>query len=193
MPLVEVDRRILTRCLKQEPGAWEEFVDRFIGLFVHVIRHSAYSRSVDLTPDDVDDLCAEVFLTLLKNDFAVLRHFKMNSSLATYLAVVARRIVVKAIAQKRKSEALGHTSVHSSSLPAGVSEVHRSAADVEEVRNLMGQIPPNEAAMVKLFYLDGLSYQEISSRLNVPENSIGPTLHRARERMRKLRTAAPNS
>ena len=37
----------------------------------------------------------EVFLTALKNDFAVLRNFRGKSSLATYLTVVARRVVVK--------------------------------------------------------------------------------------------------
>lgn len=190
MPFVELDRRILSRCLKREPGAWEEFVDRFIGMFVHVIRHTGYSRSVELSPDDVDDLCSEIYLTLMKNDFAVLRHFKGKSSLATYLAVVARRIVVKAITQRRKSEALGHTNVHQASLPAKMGDGSLAAADIEEVRNLMGQIPPAEAALVKLFYIDGLSYQEISNRMNIPENSIGPTLHRARERMKSLKMPA---
>jgi len=192
VPFVEIDRRILSRCLKREQGAWEEFVDRFIGVFVHVIRHTGYTRSVELTPDDVEDLCSEIYLTLLKNDFVVLRHFKGKSSLATYLAVVARRIVVKSIAQRRKSEALGHTSAHHLSSPARTQEASRSAAEVEEVRNLLGQIPSAEASLVKLFYLEGLSYQEISSRLNIPENSIGPTLHRARERMKKLKTSHTN-
>lgn len=189
MPFVELDRRILSRCLKREPGAWEEFVDRFIGMFVHVIRHTGYSRSVELTADDVDDFCSEIFLTLMKNDFAVLRHFKGKSSLATYLAVVSRRIVVKAITQKKRSEAMGHLTVHASALPEHTETGHQTA-DIDEVRNLLGQIPPAEAALVKMFYIDGLSYQEISSRMNLPENSIGPILHRARERMKALRTPA---
>jgi RNA polymerase sigma-70 factor (ECF subfamily) len=185
VPLVEIDRRLLSSCLKREPGAWEDFVDRFIGVFVHVIRHTAHMRSVELSQDDIEDLCAEIFLTLLKNDFAVLRHFKGHSSLATYLAIVARRIVVKSVTQRRKSEALGHIAVHQSALQAGGAEPARAVADIEEVRALMGQLPPSEAALVKAFYLDGLSYAEISRQLSIPENSIGPMLHRARERMRQ--------
>jgi len=187
VPFVELDRRILSRCLRREPGAWEEFVDRFIGMFVHVIRHTGYTRSVELNADDVDDLCSEIYLTLMKNDFAVLRHFKGKSSLATYLAVVARRIVVKAVAQKKRSEAMGHLTAHPSALASSRQE-RQQAADVDEIRNLLGQIPPSEAALVKLFYIDGLSYQEISSQMNIPENSIGPILHRARERMKSLKT-----
>ena len=42
-----------------------------------------------------------------------------------------------------------------------------------------------EAMVVKLFHLEGRSYREISSGLGIPENSIGPTLSRAREKLRQ--------
>lgn len=93
--LSDIDRNLLDRCLHKKPRAWEDFVDRFMGLVLHVIRHSAQSRSLRLSPEDRDDLCAEVFLAVIRNDFAVLRSFRGQSSLATYLTVVARRIVVR--------------------------------------------------------------------------------------------------
>ena len=60
--LSEIDRNLLERCLQKKPRAWEDFVDRFMGLVLHVIRHTAQSRSIRLSPEDRDDLCAEVFL-----------------------------------------------------------------------------------------------------------------------------------
>ena len=39
--------------------------------------------------------------------------------------------------------------------------------------------------MVRLYHLEGKSYREISSQVGMPENSIGPTLSRAREKMRR--------
>ena len=48
-------------------------MDRFMGLVVHVVNHTAQARSVRLTGEDRDDLCAEFFLTLIKDDFAVLK------------------------------------------------------------------------------------------------------------------------
>jgi RNA polymerase sigma-70 factor (ECF subfamily) len=74
--LTDHDRRLLERCLNRDGSAWCEFVDRFTGLFVHVIHHTARARSVDLVASDTDDLCAEVFLSILADDFAVLRRFK---------------------------------------------------------------------------------------------------------------------
>jgi RNA polymerase sigma-70 factor (ECF subfamily) len=184
--LTEVDRNLLRRCLANEPGAWNDFVDRFVGLFVHVINHTAHARSVPLGSDDLDDLCAEIFLALLANDFAVLRRFRGKSSLATYLTVVARRVVVRQMAQRRKAEALGHVNAHQASLDQA-NAVHPEQQRIENrdlVQRMLAGLSVADAEVVKQFHLEGKSYREISTQLGIPENSIGPTLTRAREKMR---------
>ena len=60
MGLSEFDRNLLDRCLARLPKAWEDFVDRFMGLVVHVTNHTATARSMRLTSEDREDLCAEV-------------------------------------------------------------------------------------------------------------------------------------
>lgn len=187
MSLTEIDRNLLQRCLAEEPGAWKDFVDRFIGLFVHVINHTAYARSVRVGSDDIDDLCADVFVTLVKDNYSVLRKFRGKSSLATYLTVVARRIVVREIARRRMAEAFGHVNAHHSSLDranASVTEAGR-IEDREEVHQMMKDLTDQEADIVRQFHLEGKSYREISDSMGVPENSVGPTLTRAREKMRQ--------
>ena len=187
MALTEIDRNLLKRCLSEEPGAWKDFVDRFIGLFVHVINHTAHARSVSFSSDDIDDLTAEIFVTLLSNNYTVLRQFRGKSSLATYLTVISRRIVVREITQRRFSEAMGHVAAHGSSIEAAqasTSEQQR-VENNEEVARLFKDLPPREADVVRQFHLEGKSYREISAALGIPENSIGPTLNRARERMRQ--------
>ena len=187
MALTEIDRNLLKRCLAREPGAWKDFVDRFIGLFVHVIQHTAHVRSVKLTPHDVDDLCADVFLALLADDFAVLRRFRSKSSLATYLTVVARRVVVREMARKRMAEALGHVNSQTQGTLESASRPieHQRIDDREEVQRLLEDLGDADAEIVRQFHLEGKSYREISNRLGIPENSIGPTLSRARDRMRR--------
>ncbi|MBM81212.1 MAG: RNA polymerase subunit sigma-70 [Planctomycetaceae bacterium] len=177
---------MLNRCLAEEPGAWKDFVDRFIGLFVHVINHTAHARSVRLTQEDVDDLCAEVFVGLLANDYATLRAFRGKSSLATYLTVVSRRIIVREISRRRMAEAFGHVNAHKSS----IDQAHAAALepaqfeDQEELQILLKELDPKEADIVRQFHIEGRTYREISDSTGVPENSIGPTLNRAREKMR---------
>src|SRR5207302_9111189 len=98
--LTNVDRTLLQRCLTHQPGAWNDFVDRFLGLIYHVIHHTAHMRSSPLRPEDTEDLAAEILLQIVANDYAVLRQFRGQSSLATYLSVIARRICVHELAQR---------------------------------------------------------------------------------------------
>lgn len=185
MALTKLDRDLLERCLAGKPGAWRDFVDRFLRLFVHVIRHTAHARSVKLVQADIDDLCAEIFLEILADDFRVLRQFRGKSSLATYLAVISRRVTVKEIAHRRKEKSLGLTDLTQSSAAANGEQ--QRIEDADEVRQLLTLLSPDDAKIVKQYHLHGKSYREISDLLGVPENSIGPTLTRARE---KLRTAS---
>ena len=72
MALSEIDKNLLDRCLARKPGSWEDFVDRFLGLVTHVVNHTTQSRSMKLSPQDREDLCAAVFLSIVRGEFAVL-------------------------------------------------------------------------------------------------------------------------
>jgi RNA polymerase sigma-70 factor (ECF subfamily) len=182
--LSEIDRELLHRCLARQPGSWEIFVDRFIGLVIHVINHTAQSRSVRLTAEDRDDMAAEVFLAFVNNDFRVLRRFRGESSLATYLSVVARRVVVRELLKRKSPASLQESGDHPESGDEAPSPVER-LGDREEVERLLNGLSGAEADVVRLYHLEGKSYQEISSQVGIAENSIGPTLFRAREKMRR--------
>ena len=145
---------------------------------------SAQARSIRLTAEDREDLCGEVFLTLVRDDFAVLRHFRGESSLATYLTVVSRRAVVHHLLKRKTAARLNDgvaTNNHSSEPPPPIERLH----DRDEVARLMEELERPEAEVVRMYHLEGKSYQEISSLVGMPENSIGPTLFRARQKMRR--------
>lgn len=187
MALSEIDRNLLERCLQRKPRAWEDFVDRFMGLVYHVIRHTAQSRSVRLTPEDRDDLASEVFLAVIRNDFGLLRNFRGQSSLATYLTVVARRIVVREMLTRRSGARLTEGTVQHApqTIPDPHAAVEQRVSDQEQVQRLLGGLQGTEALVVRMFHLEGKTYQEISSVVGMPENSIGPILSRARDKLRR--------
>ena len=187
MALSEIDRNLLERCLQRKSRAWEDFVDRFMGLVVHVVSHTAQARSVRLTPDDRDDLCAEVFLNIIKDDFAVLRHFRGLSSLATYLTVVTRRIAVKSLMRRRSPPPLGEGSAQQAirELADGEPRPEQRIGDRDEIERLLEGLADGESQVVRMYHLEGKSYHEISEAVGVSENSIGPILSRARTKMRR--------
>ena len=186
MALTELDRHLLERCLENDPGAWNDFVDRFLGLIYHVVHHTAHARSVPLTTEDVEDVCAEVLLQLVTNDYAVLRRFRGRASLATYLTVIARRICVRELVRRNFEAELGHTAAHLHPAPrAEVSALPEERIEnEEEVRHMLDGLGGKEADVVRQYHLEGKSYREISQALGIAENSIGPTLHRARNKLR---------
>ena len=194
MALSEIDRNLLQRCLARKPRAWEDFVDRYMGLVVHVVNHSAQSRSLRLTPEDREDLAAQVFLNIVREDMAILRHFRGESSLATYLTVIARRVVVHEILKQKSPSRLDNQNNHSADHAMAVvgSEAEQRVSDREQVEKLLAELDGAEAKVVRMYHLEGKSYQEISSAVGMPENSVGPTLSRARRKMRSGAGPTPN-
>jgi RNA polymerase sigma-70 factor, ECF subfamily len=184
--LSDIDRKLLERCLSRQPQAWEDFVDRFLGLVVHVVNHTGQSRSVAVTPHDLEDLASEVFTAILADDYAVLRRFRGQSSLATYLTVVARRVVVRELLKRRIVPASHYGSDVSQMAEEGETSPEQRFADREEVERLLEELPGDEAELVRLYHLEGKSYAEISQATGIPENSIGPTLSRVRAKLRQI-------
>jgi RNA polymerase sigma-70 factor (ECF subfamily) len=182
--LSEIDRNLLDRCLHGKPRAWEDFVDRFMGLVVHVVNHSSSARSIRLTAEDREDLCAQVFLAIVRDDYAVLRRFRGQSSLATYLTVIARRVVVRQLLEQKSPSRLS-TVPSSSVIVVEEDDGAEQFQNRDEVERLLDDLEAREAEVVRMYHLEGKTYQEISSATGMPENSVGPTLTRAREKMRR--------
>lgn len=193
MALSEIDRNLLERCLQRKPRAWEDFVDRFLGLIVHVVDHTSKARNLSLGGDERDDLCAEVFLTLIRDDFAVLRHFRGQSSLATYLTVISRRVAVHEIMKRQPAQQLSDSADGERAADDGVSGAEQRVEDREEVERLLQELPARDAEIVRMYHLEGKSYQEISQSTGVVENTIGPVLSRARTRMRRASVDQPTA
>jgi RNA polymerase sigma-70 factor (ECF subfamily) len=181
--LSDIDRRLLEGCLQQTPQSWERFVDRFLGLVLHVVNHTAQARSMTLSEADREDLAAEVFAAVVQDDFAILRRFRGQSSLATYLTVVARRLVVRQFAARAVPASLQSVRDGLLSDPKH-SNPEKRMSDREEVERLLARLNGTEADVVRMYHLEGKSYREISAIVGMPENSIGPTLSRARSKLR---------
>ncbi len=156
-----------------------------MGLVVHVVNHSAQCRSIRLSNADRDDLIAEVFLAIIDNDYAVLRRFRGQSSLATYLTVIAQRVVVR----QMLSDLSGETPVAHTPQAAASNGAEQRISDREEVESLLSQLQGQEAQVVRMYHLEGKSYRDISSMTGMPENSVGPMLSRARTKLRDIAAA----
>jgi RNA polymerase sigma-70 factor (ECF subfamily) len=191
-PFTAVDRDLLKRCLNREPGSWNDFVDRYLSLIYHVIGYTAHLRSTRLNPEDVEDIAAEILLKIVANNFRALREFRGEASLATYLTVVSRRICIQQLmARQRAKDKLSVGAAHElEGEPDDAPAAQKGMESLEEVEKLLRKLSGKEREIVRLYYLEGRTYEEISTDTDVPVNTIGAVLSRARK---KLRAAAKKS
>lgn len=186
MPLREIDRQLLDRCLGHKPRAWNDFVDRYMGLIYHVIRHVGHARSVELSDADIEDLAGEIFLAFVDDDYQVLRQFRGQSSLPTYLTVVARRVCVREVIKRFREAELGHSTAHRAIVEEDRTGKAEPIIAAEEVERMLAHLPEREADVVRLYHLKYLNYRQIGKQLGIPENSVGPILAKARRSLKKL-------
>lgn len=193
MSLTPVDRELLHNCLAGKPGSWNDFVDRFLGMIYHVVHSTAHLRSARLSPEDVEDIAAEVLLQIVAGEFKVLKQFQGNASLATYLTVIARRTAVHEINRRqavREEIRSGAVTPDDDGADESVA-AQRSVESLEEVERLLRKLSGRDREVVRLFYLEGRTYEEISTDLDIPVNTLGAMLSRARAKLREM--AAPAS
>ena len=190
MALLPVDRDLLQRCLAKQPGSWNDFVDRFLPLVYHVVTYTAHLRSAKLAPEDVEDIAAEVMLQVVADDYKLLRQFKGNANLATYLTVIARRISVHELTRRQNArDAIrrGDSRLPAEPLDDGIA-AQKSVDSLDEVEQLLRRLKGREREVVRQFYLEGRTYEEISGELDIEVNTIGAMLSRARKKLRQMST-----
>jgi RNA polymerase sigma-70 factor (ECF subfamily) len=188
VPLTDTDRKLLIDLLAGQSGAWRLFVDRFTSLIIQVIKHTAQAHSLKLNADDIEDLCADTFAELLLRDMAALRGFRGRSSLATYLSVITRRVVVRKLTQHRYLQAMGHVNAHQAAVDYASSETPpgRQLEQRDQIESVFSKLSPEAGRVLKWLYLDGFSYQQVATKLGKPLNSLGPLLTRIRAAIRPV-------
>ncbi len=200
MALTAVDKSLLQRCLKRESASWNDFVDRFVGLIYHTIHYTSHLRSHHLKAEGVEDIAQEVLKQISDNDYALLRAFRGRSSLATYLTVISRRICIAELTNRGGTPRKALPAEFSGKIPKTKSTPQTDSQDeIEEERpkqkagmenldllnKLIRKLPSREREVVRLFYFEGRTYEEISIELSLPIPSIAPILKRARQLLRK--------
>jgi RNA polymerase sigma-70 factor (ECF subfamily) len=132
---------------------------------------------------DAADCFQETFVSALE----VCRRQRVRN----FSALLARLATTRAIDQLRRRCRRSRYSAN----PDGWAVVHdespcpsQRVQDRElagRVRQLIGQLPPQEAQAFCLRYLNEMSYREIANELGINTNAAGVLLHRAKARLRE--------
>ncbi len=187
--LANDDLALVRRLVTGDAAAWRVLVSGYQRLVLARVIATARELNQALGSSDAEDLCADVFSQLVRDEFAALKRFEGRSSLATWLWVVTRRIVLRrlVVARREPSQPAAQPPVLEA-LPGPESEEPLSiiigAEDRQRLASEIARLSERHQELARLFYIEGKSYREISEQLKISMNSIGPTLGRIHEKLR---------
>jgi RNA polymerase sigma factor (sigma-70 family) len=113
--------------------------------------------------------------------------FEASKELGPWLATIARRA---AIDIHRREARHAHSALEDAdpatpglvSLPPSVDRVY----DVWQVRQALRELSPDEANLVKLQHMEGLTHRQIAERLNIPVGTVKSRSFRVHRRLAGL-------
>lgn len=186
------EAELIARCRRGEPDAWDELFDRHYaaaGRFV-------FQLAPEFTREDVEEICQETFLSVIKN----LGSFKDHSAFQTWLfriaANKARDFRDKQLAAKRGG---GQPAI---SLEAGDPETgltidppsHEAGPDAQllsaeraaTLREALDALGDPCREIIELRYFGERSYEDISVELNLNPKTVSSRLSKCLDKLEGL-------
>lgn len=183
---------LLARCRRGEPGAWDELFDRHYaatGRFIFQLRS-------DITLEDVEEICQETFLAVIKN----LASFNGQSQFQTWLfriaANKARDHGERLRAAKRgggqtpvpldAQENEDTPPVTPASLDPGPDEILVNAEKAAAVSEALGRLGQPCQEIIELRYFGDMEYEEIARVLGLNVKTVSSRLSRCLDRLEEI-------
>lgn len=183
---------LLAGCRRGEARAWDELFDRHYaaaGRFVFQLGH-------DLTREDVEEICQEVFLAVIRN----LDSFHGESQFQTWLFRIAANKARDYRERQRAAKRGGGQTTLSlqaedpesglvldppSSAPAPDACL-MNAEQIALVQQALDQLGNPCREIIELRYLGELSYEEISRALNLNPKTVSSRLSKCLDRLEEI-------
>jgi RNA polymerase sigma-70 factor (ECF subfamily) len=186
------EAELLARCRRGEGAAWDELFD----LHYAAAGRFVFQLSPDFSREDSEEICQEVFLSVIKN----LGSFAGESQFQTWLfriaANKARDFREKRVAAKRggaqttislqaEHPETGLTPDPPDQLPAP-DETLMNGEQLALVRASLDQLSGPCREIVELRYFGDLSYEELSATLDLNVKTVSSRLSKCLDRLEEI-------
>lgn len=186
---MQAETQLLARCRQGEAAAWDELFDRHYaaaGRFV-------FQLASDFTREDVEEICQEVFLSVIRN----LNSFQGESQFQTWLFRIATN-KARDFREKRNAAKRGGgqtpLSLQAEDAETGLTLDPPSNApspDVdllnveraELVRNALDQMGEPCREIIELRYFGDLSYDDLSRELQLNPKTVSSRLSKCLDKL----------
>lgn len=185
------DLILIERAQKGDRAAFNDLVALY--------QERAYKYAFRLTrnPDLASDVVADAFVRIN----SALKNFRGQSAFGTWLY----RIVTNCYLDRRKRDKEARNVSLDQTMQLGTGEVERQweydgdgPAEIAErnaresaMQSALAQMPEYQQAMLVMYHVEALSYEEIAETLDLPIGTVKSRLNRARVALRDILSQSP--
>jgi RNA polymerase sigma-70 factor (ECF subfamily) len=159
------DEIAIEKCRNGEQEAFRYLVERYQKLAV------SHAAAILGRREDAQDAAQEAFI----DAFRALKNFDNSRSFYPWFYVLLRNRCYKLAARRRETQSIDEAVLVASS--AGQSE------ETLALENALLSLDTEDREIVTLKYLDGLSYNELAERLQIPKGTVMSRLFHARRKL----------
>ncbi len=165
-PLMDDDEIAIEKCRNGEREAFRHLVEKYQRQAV------SHATAILSSREDALDATQEAFI----DAFKALKQFDSSRPFYPWFYVLLRNRCFKMAARKRKTESIDETVIVAPNSPA-------QSERILALENALRSLNMEDREIVTLKYFDGLSYNELAERLQIPKGTVMSRLFHARKRL----------
>ena len=172
-PVNDISKGTIKKACRGDGGACEEIYKGYSGLVFSVALRITADRS------DAEEVAQETFIKV----FSALPDFRFRSSIKSWIYRIAVNTALNFMrgeAKKRQKKVTYDDDIFTPQKGNNPASGLERKENEKAVRTLLGRLNPDFRACIVLRDIEGLSYKEISSVLNININTVRTRIKRAR-------------
>lgn len=177
----ESENTLLGTLLEGDEHAWDMFVTTYGPMMLAASRKAFRRHGFQASEHDTEDAVAAVWENLLQKNAAILRNCHERNNLAQTLYTLTRNRSVDIMRKRHNMLPLCEDFDLAAPTPDATPLIPEEA-----LHDALQHLPERDRSLVWLFYWQKKKYHEIATLTGIPQNSIGPTLSRAMQRLRGI-------
>lgn len=187
LALRDPDTRLMIRVRDEDPGAFEELVERYQHRLVAVLHHLVGNA------DEAEDLAQDVFLRV----FRARKRYRARAKFSTWLFTIANNLALNALRRRRLKGGASLPTTDSGPLgPRPAERIVQDRADPPSqslqqqelsavVRRALDGLNERQRAAVLLNKFEEMNYAEIAEIMGLSTKAVKSLLSRARVNLRE--------
>lgn len=192
------EAELLSRMLLRDGGAWREFHRRYDRLIFRCIRKVTARFPGAVTSEDVREVYGLFLLSLMQRDMHKLRTFapERGNKLSSWIGMLATNAAwdyLRAVARQPPCTTLADAE----QLGSESDDPYDSLLEKERwtvVNDVLSRFSKKDRVFVRLYYVDGLTPEEIADRMAISVKTVYSKKHKIRCRLqRALGPVAPHA